>query len=202
MRRASNDGPEAVVCWCKALYGDGPSCRQLLAYNRADMELMPQIARRLCGILRGKVPPSLARPAMPLPLTSTSGCRAAPFSALQRSWKQRRPGLHQLHPRHVARFGRTPVVVGIDLRAKAARPTGWARCEGARVETCIVHEDAEILEITLTAKPDVVSISMHRCSCPAAASRSPTTAPAAKTAASSATPNGSSGRKVSASTRR
>ena len=152
------DGPEAVACWCKALYGDGPSYRQLLAYNRADVELMPQIASHLCGMLRGKVPPSLAPPTVSLSLTSTSGRRAAPFSALQRSWKERRPGLHQLQPRHVARFGRPPVVVGIDLRAKAARPTGWARCEGSRVETCIVHDDAEILDVTLAAQPDLVSI--------------------------------------------
>jgi predicted nuclease with RNAse H fold/adenylate kinase family enzyme len=152
------DGPAAVVSWCSALYGDRASYRRLLRYNQADVEMMPQIARRLCARL---VEQTAGMPAARLPcpaVLSGSGNRAAAFAALQREWRERRPALGSLEARLSARFGRVPVVVGIDLRAKAANPTGWALCQGARAETRVVHTDEEILELTFAARPDLVSI--------------------------------------------
>jgi uncharacterized protein YprB with RNaseH-like and TPR domain/predicted nuclease with RNAse H fold/adenylate kinase family enzyme len=152
------DGLEAVACWCSGLYGDSRSYNRLLRYNRADVEMMPELGRRVCEKLR------LATELMPkcaLPekvASSRRGRRAAPFEALQSAWRERRPSLHLLQPKLVARFGREPVIVGIDLRAKSHNPTGWAVCDGMRTETCILYEDAEILERTRAAKPDLVSI--------------------------------------------
>ena len=45
------DGAEAVGSWCSALYGNPQSYTRLLRYNRTDVEMMPRIAARLCGLL-------------------------------------------------------------------------------------------------------------------------------------------------------
>ena len=77
---------------------------------------------------------------------------------MQRAWKGRRPDVNALLPRLTRRFNRDPVIVGIDLRAKSHRPTGWAYCCGVHTRTEILHEDNEILAATIAAKPDLVSI--------------------------------------------
>ena len=120
--------------------------------------MMPQIAPdcvRDSSSRRPRCPQrSLAGPAVP----GGSGNRAVAFAALQREWHERRPTLGSLEARLSARFGRVPVVVGIDLRAKTFNPTGWALCEGARAETRVVHTDEDILKLTFAARPDLVSI--------------------------------------------
>ena len=152
------DGAEAVACWCSGLYGDRRSYSQLLRYNRADVEMMPVIAARLCEKLnrddQGMPPGALSQPAQ----RSRRGRKPLPYASLQAAWMERRPGLHLLAPRLKARFGREPIVVGVDLRAKSHNPTGMAVCEGSKTETKVLYGDAEILEYTLAAKPDLVSI--------------------------------------------
>jgi uncharacterized protein YprB with RNaseH-like and TPR domain/predicted nuclease with RNAse H fold/adenylate kinase family enzyme len=152
------DGPGAVAFWCGALYGDRACYQRLLRYNRADVEMMPQIAERLCSRLMRQTPEMPHACIASAKSVSKPGNRPAAFAALQREWRERRPALGSLDARLTARFGRVPVVVGIDLRAKAANPTGWALCQGARAETRVIHTDEEILELTVAARPDLVSI--------------------------------------------
>jgi uncharacterized protein YprB with RNaseH-like and TPR domain/predicted nuclease with RNAse H fold/adenylate kinase family enzyme len=152
------DGLEAVACWCGGLYGDSRSYNRLLRYNRADVEMMPEIGRRVCEKLRRETE-LMPRARLPEKLVSSRRVRrAASFADLQTAWRERCPSLNLLRPKFIARIGREPVIIGIDLRAKAHNPTGWAVCEGTRTETCILYEDAKILERTLAAKPDLVSI--------------------------------------------
>ena len=152
------DGLEAVACWCSGLYGDSRNYNRLLRYNRADVEMMPELGRRVCEKLRRatKLMPPCTLPEKVV--SSRRVRRAATFAALQTAWRERRPSLQLLQPKFIARFGREPVIVGIDLRAKPHNPTGWAVCEGAHTETCIQYDDTEILEATLSAGPDLVSI--------------------------------------------
>ena len=84
--------------------------------------------------------------------------RPESFAALQTAWLERRPSLRLLETKLQTRFGRQPVVVGIDLRAKAKNPTGWAVCRGPQTETRVMFDDAEILDATLSVGPDLVSI--------------------------------------------
>ena len=65
---------------------------------------------------------------------------------------------YRLLPKLLERFRREPVIAGIDLRAKPARPTGMAVCAGSSARTWIAFEDDEIFESTVAAKPDLVSI--------------------------------------------
>lgn len=145
------DGAEAVIAWCRSVYGDERSFRKLLAYNRADVEMMPRIAaavyRQLAGRELGSVPKA-----------TRTGKKPMPFDGVQAAWHERRPHLVALEATLLSRFQRHPVVVGVDLRAKAANPTGFAICQGAETETRILYNDEEILRETLAAKPDLVSI--------------------------------------------
>jgi uncharacterized protein YprB with RNaseH-like and TPR domain/predicted nuclease with RNAse H fold len=51
-----------------------------------------------------------------------------------------------------------PKIVGIDLSASANRATGWASLEGRKVEARLLRTDQEIIDITMEASPDLVSI--------------------------------------------
>ena len=152
------DGAEAVVMWCKALWGDRAAYKQLLLYNKADVMALPKLAARLCD--------EHSKRTYSIPLdTSTkatsrvsSAHQPAGFRDLRRAWEYRRSGLNLLMPKLVERLGREPVVVGIDLRGNPKNPTGWSRCEGAKVESRVLHNDDEILGLTLAAQPDLVSI--------------------------------------------
>lgn len=51
-----------------------------------------------------------------------------------------------------------PKVVGIDLSGSEKRKTGWAILQGRFVETRILKTDKEIIDLTVDAKPDLISI--------------------------------------------
>ncbi len=84
--------------------------------------------------------------------------KAAAFPIVREAWLQRRSHLDALIPKLQKRFEAIPRVVGIDLRSKDHRPTGWALCNGSQSETKVFYTDEEILNATLQAKPDLVSI--------------------------------------------
>ena len=142
------EGAAAVAAWCKARYGDRESFTRLLEYNAADVLMMRRMASVLyarhaaeCGAASHETAGELSN--------ARRGNRPSSFAALQRAWTKERPGIHLLRPKLQDRYGRDPVVVGIDLRAKPARPTGLAVCVGTAAETRIAYEDDEILDFTL-----------------------------------------------------
>jgi uncharacterized protein YprB with RNaseH-like and TPR domain/predicted nuclease with RNAse H fold/adenylate kinase family enzyme len=151
-------GREAVLAWCSGLYGDQKAYRQLLKYNRADVEMMPQLATRLCSKLASSAKNVLEEPLSAASVRTKIGHKPSDYSALHEAWEKHRPGLHLLKPKLLRRFGSSPRIVGIDLRGKPTNPTGWAICEGTRAETCILYSDEEIIAKTLAAKADLVSI--------------------------------------------
>lgn len=51
-----------------------------------------------------------------------------------------------------------PKIVGIDLSGSEKRNTGWALLEGRKVEASLLKTDKEIIEATLKASPDLISI--------------------------------------------
>jgi uncharacterized protein YprB with RNaseH-like and TPR domain/predicted nuclease with RNAse H fold/adenylate kinase family enzyme len=152
------DGLEAVAAWCGGLYGDAEQYTRLLKYNRADVEMLPRIAKALTTKLVSDLA-SFPIPTMPESSPRTRRAHAPlMFSALRKVWHARRPELSRLENRLQLSFGRMPTVVGIDLRAKAERPTGWAVCRGASTQTAVLDTDEAIIQRTLDAKPDLISI--------------------------------------------
>jgi uncharacterized protein YprB with RNaseH-like and TPR domain/predicted nuclease with RNAse H fold len=151
------DGSDAVAAWCAALYGDDAAFSRLLKYNRLDVEMMPRIAAAIAQILAANMP-TQARPGnLQLPSVLAKRSPLGP-SELRNAWESRRPEYRELRPSLVDAIGRDPLVVGIDLRGNPSRPTGWAICDGTKVETVVLYNDDEIVERTLAAKPDLVSI--------------------------------------------
>ncbi len=151
-------GAVAVALWAQALYGDRNAYRTLLAYNRADVEMMPRIAARACRELAELTPFSGPAPGETGAPRSRLTHRPVKFDVVRSSWRERRAGLHLLLPKLERRCGRAPTVVGIDLRGTPKNPTGMAVCRGHGVETQILHTDAEILQATIAAEPGIVSI--------------------------------------------
>jgi uncharacterized protein YprB with RNaseH-like and TPR domain/predicted nuclease with RNAse H fold len=151
------DGAEAVVLWCRALWGDRQSYKRLLLYNWYDVEMMVDLGRLICEGLAGRTFGDVLGGGH-----AAGRARRAKeplrFGDMRKVWEIRRSGLHVIAPKLERRLGRLPVVVGIDLRGNPKNPTGWARCEGRAAESRIVYSDDEILELTLSTGPDLVSI--------------------------------------------
>jgi uncharacterized protein YprB with RNaseH-like and TPR domain/predicted nuclease with RNAse H fold len=145
------DGFEAVALWCETVYGRAESLKRLLAYNRADVLMLRQLATRLAT---GSADSSRSRPGE-LPRVR-QGRAPLSFGDVQRAWWERRATLAML----LKKIGtdRPARVIGIDLRGNPENPTGWALCEGGEVTTLEVFDDLEIASLTLDAKPDLVSI--------------------------------------------
>jgi uncharacterized protein YprB with RNaseH-like and TPR domain/predicted nuclease with RNAse H fold len=162
LRRASAvrsvDGAEAVTLWSRTLYGDASAYRKLLLYNQQDVVMLPRIASRVCEELAKDIAVRHPRPRARRPTAVSVGAKPFTHEQLSSEWRSRRATLGHLERLLAVRLGRPPVVVGIDLRGKSHNPTGWARCEGGSVDTRLVHEDDQILDLTRSARPDVVSI--------------------------------------------
>ena len=70
-------------------------------------------------------------------------------------------------PRFGDLFGGTAAgaarIVGIDLTGSEARGSGWCFLDGSRAETAVLFADDEILDETIRARPQLVSIDSPLC---------------------------------------
>lgn len=153
-------GENAPALWYRYTWGDTDAMERLVAYNRADVLgmkfILDETVRRLLDenglpFPRGKAPRfsdeiqevDLASPEKtPIPV------EVQPYAG--------DPGpeitLPELDTPSDLR------VVGIDLTGSEERGSGWCLLEGDRARTEVLHTDREILEATLAAEPDLVSI--------------------------------------------
>jgi uncharacterized protein YprB with RNaseH-like and TPR domain/predicted nuclease with RNAse H fold len=145
------DGHDAINLWSEAVYGNANSLARLLAYNRADCELLAGIATRLCANVKSSPRSTRLR-------SARDGHRPSGYGAVHESWMSARPTLSRLLLAKQPNLGRVPRVVGIDLRGNPNNPTGWALCEGGTVTTLEVKDDSEIYSLTRDAAPDLISI--------------------------------------------
>jgi len=148
------DGAEAVLLWHRYLRGDRYSLRRLIEYNRCDVLgmcwLLDEVLNRLItdpdfwfcpprfGVLPEEQGADIGRE-LPCPTRLNR-----PLNTFQRL------------------FGQSPAeaatVVGIDLTGSEERPSGWCALRGDHAETAMVGSDKEIIERTVSAKPDLISI--------------------------------------------
>ena len=158
---AGVDGAAAVVLWHRYMRGDAAALQKLIRYNRADIAAMGEILD--LTVPRFSFHPDLfleetsfrdwSAPAGWLDLTiptSTSAGRTGPPP-----------------PRFEDLFGGTAAeearVVGIDLTGSEARGTGWCVLNGSIAETAVLFADDEILDETIRARPQLVSIDSPLC---------------------------------------
>lgn len=154
------DGFAAVLLWHRYLRGDVSALRRLIAYNRADIAAMGGLMDHALARLgyehdllgqtakfvewsdpkdRNRLPPGLRKPDSEL-------ARAPTFRELFSGLKAERSR-----------------IVGIDLTGSEARPTGWCLLDGSNATTETISADADLIQRTLDASPDLVSIDSPLC---------------------------------------
>jgi uncharacterized protein YprB with RNaseH-like and TPR domain/predicted nuclease with RNAse H fold/dephospho-CoA kinase len=157
-------GEAAPLLWHEYRMGSVEAFKRLIEYNRADVEGMKAIfdvvAERLTTRL--SVPSLAARKrfshlACP-PLRWINGAPAS-VGAVQVPPVLGRRGPQITYEELVAsRSARSIRAVGIDLTGSASRPSGWCLLDGPSAATMCLRNDNELLQRTLEARPDLVSI--------------------------------------------
>jgi len=169
---ADLSGFDATVLWNRYVRGDDYALKSLVKYNLADivnLKTMLELAyQRLHETLLGdsaeyefdsgvpKIDVSLKRKhdsVLELRITNAS-------PVLVDTKRNRTPSraIDRLLLKFRKKKKAYPKIVGIDLSASAKRATGWALLEGRRVEARLLRTDKEIIDVTMKASPDLVSI--------------------------------------------
>jgi len=155
-------GDSAPVLWHRFRRGDEDALRKLILYNHSDVHGM----KGIFDIVAGKLIKGLRIPLAELLHTKFASTRA-PLDAKTEVDKLRIAFGNRFASVKCAttidELGYTDkssrlTVVGIDLTGSEQRPTGWCCLEGKDVTTRLVSTDDEIVERTLAAEPDIVSI--------------------------------------------
>lgn len=152
-------GENAPALWYAYTYGDLDSGRLLVRYNEYDIIGMRFILDKLISTLVSHFP-KIVQNKLPSDCCFLLNSLDEETANVARSVK---PYHGPVGPK--ARIGdltkhstRPLRVVGIDLTGSERRPTGWCSLAGIDAETRLLKSDEEILQATLDAKPDLVSI--------------------------------------------
>ena len=159
------EGQAAPLLWHKYCRGDIDSLNILLTYNHADIEGMKQIFDFVVERYMNKqqIPPvvknvyQFSKNKSQLNITSGNKFdldKTIKISAYQGEYRSI-ISFKDLSSKHdLSRYR----VVGIDLTGSESRPSGWCFLEGNHAQTRSIKTDAEIVEETIRAKPDLISI--------------------------------------------
>jgi uncharacterized protein YprB with RNaseH-like and TPR domain/predicted nuclease with RNAse H fold len=150
-------GFEATVLWSKYLRGDKAALDQLIQYNTEDVVHLKAIMEMTYDRL-AKQTSSMFQKAGPS-LFSGVGELPAPVQTIERQVPNNQPvGDSVTHLLSRVQSAHQPRIVGIDLTGSEKRATGWALMDGAQASTKLLSTDQELIEATIQAKPDLVSI--------------------------------------------
>ena len=150
-------GYDATVLWSRYQRGDKSALQQLIQYNTEDvvhlkaiMEMTyDRLAKEASSVLKDPVP-TLFNGVNDLPSAPKLLRRGAPKTFAEGSFVS--------HLLSRVPDKSEPRIVGIDLTGSEKRATGWALMEGANASTKTLSTDRELIEATIAAKPDLVSI--------------------------------------------
>jgi predicted nuclease with RNAse H fold/dephospho-CoA kinase len=154
------DGFAAVLLWHKYLRGDVKALRRLIAYNRADIAAMGSLMDH--ALLRlGYVHDLIGRAVKFVDWSNPKDRHKLPVGIRKAdSSLTRAPTFRELFGGLQAERAR---VVGIDLTGSEARPTGWCLLDGSKAETETISTDDDLIQRTIDASPDLVSIDSPLC---------------------------------------
>lgn len=158
----SLSGKEAASLWAEFISGDDDALKRLLIYNAEDIIVLPQLMNIFIDRVAQQTIPQQVRGYF-------HGAKATQASI----------SVHNIVPKlvqeaNIARIAirenrkkfhdsvlsevRNKRCVGIDPSGSEKRATGWALLEGETAATRILYSDTEIIDETITAQPDVISI--------------------------------------------
>ncbi|MBC2664308.1 ribonuclease H-like domain-containing protein [Novosphingobium flavum] len=154
------DGFAAVLLWHQYLRGDLTALKRLIAYNRADIAAMGGLMDHALDML-GYEPDLIGRAVKFVDWSNPKDRHRLP-AGLKKPAPEltRAPTFRELFDGHRAETSR---IVGIDLTGSEARPTGWCLLEGAKAKTETISSDDDLIERTMSASPDLVSIDSPLC---------------------------------------
>lgn len=157
---AEVDGFAAVLLWHRYLRGDMEALRLLIKYNRADIAAMGALFD--AALLRLGYDPDLFGSHVKFEDWSAP----SDMHSLPKSLSRAAPELTRA-PTFRELFDGLPAseskIVGIDLTGSEARATGWCILDGSHVSTRTINSDKDIIESTLSEKPDLISIDSPLC---------------------------------------
>ncbi len=165
-------GFDATVLWSRYVRGDNQALESLIKYNLADVVNLKTMLEQACKILHKTLLSGLddcevdtVLPKMDVSLTSKNR------SLLELKINGSKPILVDPNKNRTpskaieglllkfSEKSRYPKIVGIDLSgSEKKRNTGWALLEGRKVEAILLQTDEEIIETTMKASPDLISI--------------------------------------------
>lgn len=167
------DGFGATILWQRFMRGDNSALRLLVQYNFADVTNLKVLMELGYSMMKER----LLSGASHLTHTRWSNSQSthSPNSnankklftvawkevySARNNFKRVKPGIdiNMLLSKLDGLRDSPPKVVGIDLRASGARKSGIALIESKSVETTLVREDSEIVNLMLEWKPKLISI--------------------------------------------
>ena len=154
------DGFAAVLLWHEYLAGNIDALRTLIRYNRADIAAMGHIFDHT--LVRYNLQNDLFGVFTPLAEWAAPTDRECLPRDIQSAGADlvRAPTFRELFSGGPAENAK---IVGIDLTGSEARATGWCLLDGTKAITDSISTDADILERTVSVKPDLVSIDSPLC---------------------------------------
>jgi uncharacterized protein YprB with RNaseH-like and TPR domain/predicted nuclease with RNAse H fold len=150
-------GWTAPLLWYRYCRGDMEAGKKLVEYNYYDIEGMKFIFDKLVDRIfeadaasaAWRTPVFFSRSAAD-PWRTRNNFRVSPFQGHIGS---------RIRYRDLISTHREPFrVVGIDLTGSENRPTGWCVLEGDHATTRLLKTDHELIDETVTARPQLVSI--------------------------------------------
>ncbi|MBK8909608.1 MAG: DUF429 domain-containing protein [Rhodospirillales bacterium] len=158
------NGAAAPLLWHRYKLGDHDAAKTLIRYNHADVEgmrfILDSVLEKMAGFNgQGAIfhRPTFEKQTTRFTWSKHSGSFRKNVIAVPSFRGGSGPAvtMAEIAPTDSA----TPLrVVGIDLTGSERRPTGWCLMRGAEAETCLLSTDDEIIEASVDAHPDVVSI--------------------------------------------
>ena len=157
---ATMGGAEAVLLWHQYVRGDLKALRNLIRYNRIDVAAMgailDEVIIRLCPQLE-----LFGKPVQFRKWSAPSGWRKQPSVSPPTSrLTNNRFGFDDLFGAGSFSELRT---VGIDLTGSEQRASGWCLLNGREAEVDSKRSDDELIDATIQANPDLVSIDSPLC---------------------------------------
>lgn len=167
----SIDGFGATVLWNRYLRGNVDALRLLVEYNIADTTVLKTLMEKACYMMEKTLLWRARASHYDFRLI-----KKLPVDLLKRDETRLSLIVDENHPIPIdlkvnetgririnlllSKFdsGNYPRIVGLDLSASEKRRTGWALLEGRFVKTKLLKTDEEIIDATVKAKPDLVSI--------------------------------------------
>lgn len=155
-------GYDATILWARYLRGEKSALELLIKYNMQDVISLKPILEIAYDKLMRSIVPSHSYVARRIPSQSSSGVRSEPNTWTNQFAvrSKRREKIH-IVPELLKRTttnGHPPKIVGIDLTGSSKRASGWALLTGDLIGTKLLSTDKELIDETLAARPDVVSI--------------------------------------------